>query len=75
MGVPILRIRDKNGNVVTVPAIKGDKGDSYVLTEADKKEIASMVEGSGGTTDMDNYYTKEETNAIVGDIETLLGGI
>ena len=75
MGVPILRIRDENGNVVTVPAIKGDKGDSYVLTEADKEEIASMVEVSGGTTDMDNYYTKEEINAIVGDIETLLGGI
>ena len=54
---------------------KGDNGDSYVLTEADKEEIASMVEVSGGTTDMDDYYTKEEINDIVGDIETLLGGI
>lgn len=27
---------------------KGDKGDSYVLTEADKKEIAGMVDVEGG---------------------------
>ena len=25
--------------------------------------------------DLSGYYTKEETDAIVGDIETLLGGI
>ena len=42
MGIPILKIRDENGNVVSVPAIKGEKGDSYVLTEADKQEIANM---------------------------------
>lgn len=36
----ILRIRDADGNVQEVMAIKGD---SYVLTEADKQEIASMV--------------------------------
>lgn len=39
----ILKIRDSNGNIQEILAIKGDKGDSYVLTEADKMEIANMV--------------------------------
>ena len=39
----ILKIRDSNGNIQEILAIKGDKGDSYILTEADKMEIASMV--------------------------------
>lgn len=72
----VIRVRDKDGNIKEITTIKGDKGDSYVLTEADKQEIASMVEVSGGgTVDMSNYYTKEETDNIVGDIEALLGGI
>ena len=29
----------------------------------------------GGTPNLDNYYTKNEVDGIVGDIETLLGGI
>ena len=39
----ILRVRDENGNWVDIPAIKGKDGDSYVLTEADKEEIANLV--------------------------------
>ena len=39
----ILKIRDANGNVQEVLVIKGDKGDSYILTEADKIEIANIV--------------------------------
>ena len=47
----ILKIRDENGNVVEVPALKGnkgdkgDKGDGYILTDMDKSEIASLVDG------------------------------
>jgi hypothetical protein len=40
MRIPILRVKDENGNVVEILAIKGD---SYVLTAADKQEIAEMV--------------------------------
>ena len=29
----------------------------------------------GGTPNLDNYCTKNEVDGIVGDIETLLGGI
>lgn len=42
----ILRVRDGKGNIIEIPAIKGgkgDKGDSYILTEADKQEIADAV--------------------------------
>jgi hypothetical protein len=38
--IPILRLKDANGNVVDVPALKGA---DYVLTNADKQEIATMV--------------------------------
>ena len=36
----ILKIRDAEGNVQEVLAIKGD---AYVLTDADKQEIAEIV--------------------------------
>lgn len=39
----ILRIRDADGNVQEVLSIRGKDGENYVLTEADKKEIAEMV--------------------------------
>ena len=36
----ILRIRDAEGNIQEILAIRGE---SYVLTDADKREIAEMV--------------------------------
>ena len=57
----ILRVKDENGNIIDIPAIKGDKGkdgytpikgvdyfdgkdgQDYVLTSADKTEIANTV--------------------------------
>lgn len=42
----VLTIRDENNNIIDIPAIKGDKGekgDTYMLTEADKEEIADIV--------------------------------
>ena len=45
----VLRIRDKNGNITEVAVIrgekgaKGDKGENYIITEADKQEIAESV--------------------------------
>ena len=40
MNIPILRVKDADGNIVEIPAIKGD---SYVLTATDKQEIANNV--------------------------------
>ena len=42
----ILRIRDENGNVQEILAIRGE---DYVLTEADKQEIATKVVGELST--------------------------
>ena len=49
----IIKVRDKEtGQWVGIPALagskgerglKGDKGDSYILTESDKQEIANLV--------------------------------
>lgn len=45
----VMYIRDKDGNLVQVQTIKGEPGKDYVLTEADKAEIAAMViESLGG---------------------------
>lgn len=41
MSIPVLKVKDENGNIIPIPAIKGDP---YILTEADKNEIASKVE-------------------------------
>lgn len=48
MSIPILKFKDKNGNISSVPAIKGDKGDTPVkgidyFTDADKQEIINAV--------------------------------
>lgn len=40
MNIPIITVRDADGNIIEIPALKGD---SYVLTEADKQEIAETV--------------------------------
>lgn len=42
----ILKIRDGNGNVQEVLAIRGEDGKDYVLTEKDKQEIAAMISAS-----------------------------
>ena len=41
----------------------GKDGQDYVLTDADKAEIADMVEG--GTVDLSNYYTKSQTDSAI----------
>lgn len=45
MKVPILKLRDKDGNEIAIPAIRGRKGDpgGAVLTEEDKAEIVADV--------------------------------
>lgn len=53
---------------------KGDKGDigpqgppgqDYVLTDADKQEIAGLVEVPEPNVDLTNYYTKAEIDAML----------
>ena len=52
----ILKIRDSDGNVQEILAIRGE---NYVLTEADKQEIAAMVSaGAVALIDSDSVPTK-----------------
>ena len=51
----------------------GADGKDYVLTEADKQEIAGMVEVSGEDVDLSNYYTKEETTAAINEALSAIG--
>lgn len=49
--IPILTVKDNNGNIIEIPAIKGDKGtDGYTpikgvdyFTESDKVEFVELV--------------------------------
>lgn len=42
----ILKIRDADGNVHEIIAIKGKDGKDCVLTPADKQEIANLISAS-----------------------------
>ena len=55
----LFRYRDSKGQVHEVLAFKGDKGDTYNLTEQDKKDVANMVE-------VDQTYNPESENAQSG---------
>jgi hypothetical protein len=43
MKIPVLTVRDEEGNIIPIPAIQGERGEDYILTEADKQEIATMA--------------------------------
>ena len=59
----ILKIRDAEGNVQEIVAIKGS---DYVLTDADKREIAEMVKASAvSTVDVSNFLTEEQVLALI----------
>jgi hypothetical protein len=65
--VSVLRVKDKNGNVINIPAIKGEPGKDYVLTDADKQEIADLVGGgSGGGSGADGFSPIVNVEAIEG---------
>ena len=48
----------------------GKDGENYILTEADKEEIAALVDVSGADVDLSDYYTKEEINDLLSNLPT-----
>lgn len=48
----------------------GADGKDYVLTEADKAEIAGMVEVSSPDVDLTEYYTKTEIDNLLANLPT-----
>ena len=65
----ILRIKDKNGNVQEVLAIRGEDGKDYVLTDADKQEIASIVAASA--VSLTDFAPDTSGYALKDDIPTV----
>lgn len=51
----ILKIRDAEGNIIEITAIKGKDGKDYVLTDEDKQEIAEKVKGMLINGDEESY--------------------
>ena len=56
----ILKIKDENGNIIEVPALKGDKGDTPqrgvdYWTDADKAEIQTYIDQQLGVIENGNY--------------------
>lgn len=48
------------------PGKDGVDGKDYVLTDADKQEIAGMVEVTGGeSADLSDYYTRSEVDELI----------
>ena len=54
----ILRIRDAEGKVQEVLAIKGEDGKDYVLTDADKREIAEMISAAVAISDVPSQVSE-----------------
>ena len=65
----ILKIRDDTGEVREILAIKGEDGKDYVLTEADKREIASMV--AAGAVSQTDLIPDTSDFALKTDIPTV----
>lgn len=59
----ILCVRDENGKFVSIPAIKGEDGKDYVLTDADKREIADMISAEAGVTIVPTKVSDLENDA------------
>ena len=57
-----IEITDKNGTTAAT-VTNGKDGKDYVLTEADKKEIAGMV--AEGNVDLSNYYDKDFLDIVI----------
>jgi hypothetical protein len=70
----LLKIRDANGNVQEIVAIRGNDGKDYILTDDDKREIAEMVTalmsvnavGVGDEVDLSLYALKTDIPDLSG---------
>lgn len=71
----ILKIKDANGNVQEILAIRGNDGKDYILTDADKQEIADLISGEGidlsiyalktDIPDVSEFQTEEQVLALI----------
>ena len=71
----ILRIKDENGNFINIPTLKGEKGDVGPQGPQGEQGIQGPKGQDGYTQDLSNYYTKNEVDELVGDIESVLNEV
>ena len=74
----ILQVKDKNGNFINIPSIvgpQGPEGKPGIQGPQGPKGEDGKDGKDGYTQDLSNYYTKEETDELIGDIETLLSEV
>lgn len=62
----VLKIRDENGNIIEIPALKGD---DYILTDKNKVEIANIVTQSEIVGDIETAL-----DGIIAIQNELIGG-
>ena len=77
----ILKFRTSAENPwIEIAAIKGDKGDSYTLTEEDKKDIAGLVNDidlsdyalKTELPDVSEFITEDEVRELISDIDEFM---
>lgn len=65
--MPILRVRDDEGNYVNIPAIKGEPGASGVIDGTTETTVSGILKGTGGhiaaAVAGTDYATPEQVNA------------
>ena len=71
MGIPVLSVRDRNGNEISIPAIKGDKGDSGIYIGSDDMPAGYnvQIDPNGSAFELpetDQIYNPESKNAQSG---------
>ena len=65
--VGVLRFKNsETGEWQEINAIKGEPGKDYVLTEADKEEIADLIPVP--EVDLSDYYTKTEIDEALDNV-------
>lgn len=71
----ILRVKDENGKWIDIPAIKGEPGKDYVLTEADKQEIAEIVASLVSVSSVSEGLTEEQVQRMIDNSIANLQGV
>jgi hypothetical protein len=69
-GVDYFDGKDGKDGVNGIDGKDGVDGKDYILTDADKQEIAAMVDVPEVDVDLTDYYTKEEIDALLADLPT-----
>ncbi len=75
----VLKIRDENGNIIEIPAFKGEKGDDAVIDinynpQSENAQSGKAVAEAVSNIDLSGYYTKKEIDDKISEIKELLEG-